>query len=67
MRTPKRFRPLGRIDLLFGAVLSRFYSISARPPAAGSLTFAELRMLRGLDRLGSTTLTGLAAHLGVAC
>ncbi len=59
-------KPLARIDLLFGAVLSKFYSISARAPTAGRLTFAELRVLRVLDWIGPSTLTGLASHLGIA-
>lgn len=55
-----------RIDLLFHSVLARFFTIPARQPATGPVTFAQMRVLWIVDFKGSTDLGGLARGLGVS-
>lgn len=55
-----------RIDLLFHSVLARFFTIPARQPATGPVTFAQMRVLWIVDFKGTTDLGGLARTLGVS-
>ncbi|MBI3097007.1 MAG: MarR family transcriptional regulator [Planctomycetes bacterium] len=55
-----------RIDLLFKSVLTRFFSIPARQPSSGAVTFAQMRVLWILDSRGPEALSVLARRLGVS-
>jgi hypothetical protein len=48
------------LDLLFHSVLSRFFTIRARQPAAGGVTLAQMRVLWTLEREGSAALGQVA-------
>ena len=54
------------LDLLFHSVLSRFFTIRAKQPAAGSVTLAQMRVLWTLEREGSTALGQVARMLCVS-
>lgn len=54
-----------RIDLLLHQFFSGFFSIPARQPASGIITFAQMRVLWTLDRSGSATPGQIADRLGV--
>ena len=53
------------LDLLFHAVLARFYTIRARQPAARGVTLAQMRVLWTLEREGSAQLGEVARMLCV--
>lgn len=53
------------LDLLFHSVLSRFFTIRAKQPAAGSVTLAQMRVLWTLERRGGTALGEVARMLCV--
>lgn len=60
-------KPLAQdLDLLFHSVLSRFFTIRARQPAAGSVTMAQMRVLWTLEREGSAALGEVARMLCVS-
>jgi DNA-binding MarR family transcriptional regulator len=54
------------LDLLFHSVLSRFFTIRARQPAAGGVTLAQMRVLWTLEREGSAALGQVARMLCVS-
>jgi DNA-binding MarR family transcriptional regulator len=54
------------IDLLFRTMQAQFFSIPARQPAWGPVTFAQMRVLWVLERKGAITLGELARTLGVS-
>jgi DNA-binding MarR family transcriptional regulator len=54
------------LDLLFHSVLSRFYTIRAKQPAAGGVTLAQMRVLWTLEREGSALLGEIARMLCVS-
>jgi DNA-binding MarR family transcriptional regulator len=54
------------LDLLFHSVLSRFFTIRARQPAAGGVTLAQMRVLWTLEREGSAGLGQVARMLCVS-
>jgi len=55
-----------RLDLLLHRFLARFFSIPARQPASGLLTFAQMRVLWTLDGNGSSATPGeVARRLGI--
>jgi DNA-binding MarR family transcriptional regulator len=55
-----------RLDLLLHRFLASFWSISARQPASGLLTFAQMRVLWTLDNNGRFATPGeVARHLGI--
>jgi DNA-binding MarR family transcriptional regulator len=54
------------LDLLFHSVLSRFFTIRARQPAAGGVTLAQMRVLWTLEREGSAILRQVARMLCVS-
>ncbi|HEV3027786.1 MAG TPA: MarR family transcriptional regulator [Planctomycetota bacterium] len=55
-----------RLDLLLHRFLSSFFSIPARQPASGLLTFAQMRVLWTLDHNGRFATPGeIARSLGV--
>lgn len=54
------------LDLLFHSVLSRFFTIRARQPAAGGVTLAQMRVLWTLEREGSAVLGQVARMLCVS-
>ena len=54
------------LDLLFHSVLSRFFTIRARQPAAGAVTLAQMRVLWTLEREGSAVLGQVARMLCVS-
>ncbi len=54
------------IDMLFQSVLARFFSIPARKPASGAVTFAQMRVLWILEMRGSATLGEVARLLGIS-
>jgi DNA-binding MarR family transcriptional regulator len=59
-------KPLAQdLDLLFHSVLSRFFTIRAKQPAAGSVTLAQMRVLWTLEREGSARLGEVARMLCV--
>lgn len=64
--TPPGMREIERIDLLFHSVLSRFFTIPARQPALGNVTFAQMRVLWILDYKKTSALNELARVLGVS-
>lgn len=53
------------LDLLFHSVLSRFFTIRAKQPAAGSVTLAQMRVLWTLERRGGAALGEVARMLCV--
>lgn len=57
---------VGKIDLLFQSVLARFFSIPARQPASGNVTFAQMRILWMLEMKGTLTQGDVARWLGVS-
>lgn len=59
-------RDAQRIDLLFHAMLARFFTIPARAPASGPITFAQMRILWTLDWKGGMSLGTLARTVGVS-
>lgn len=59
-------RDAQRIDVLFQSMLARFFSIPARAPASGPVTFAQMRVLWTLEMKGEISLCGLARFLGVS-
>ncbi len=59
-------RSAEEIDLLFRTMLARFFSIPARQPAYGPVTFAQMRILWILEMRGSMTLGKMAEALGVS-
>ncbi len=55
-----------RLDLLLHRFLSGFFSIPARQPATGPITFAQMRVLWTLDSNGATATPGhVARQLGI--
>jgi DNA-binding MarR family transcriptional regulator len=55
-----------RLDLLLHRFLSGFFSIPARQPATGPITFAQMRVLWTLDNNGATATPGhIARRLGI--
>jgi DNA-binding MarR family transcriptional regulator len=54
------------LDLLFHSVLSRFFTIRARQPAARGVTLAQMRVLWTLEREGSAVLGQVARMLCVS-
>jgi DNA-binding MarR family transcriptional regulator len=54
------------LDLLFHSVLSRFFTIRARQPAARGVTLAQMRVLWTLERERSAALKELARMLCVS-
>lgn len=54
------------LDLLFHSVLSRFFTIRARQPAARGVTLAQMRVLWTLEREGSAPLGQVARMLCVS-
>jgi DNA-binding MarR family transcriptional regulator len=55
-----------RLDLLLHRFLTGFFSIPARQPASGLLTFAQMRVLWTLDSNGSFATPGeIARRLGI--
>lgn len=54
------------LDLLFHSILSRFYTIRAKQPAAGGVTLAQMRVLWTLEREGSAALGEIARMLCVS-
>jgi DNA-binding MarR family transcriptional regulator len=54
------------IDLLFRTMMARFFSIPARHPASGPVTFAQMRVLWILEMRGAVTLGTMAEALGVS-
>ena len=54
------------LDLLFHSVLSRFYTIRAKQPAARGVTLAQMRVLWTLEREGSAQLGEIARMLCVS-
>ena len=54
------------LDLLFHSVLSRFFTIRAKQPAAGGVTLAQMRVLWTLEREGSAVLGQVARMLCVS-
>jgi DNA-binding MarR family transcriptional regulator len=55
-----------RLDLLLHRFLSGFFSIPARQPATGPITFAQMRVLWTLDNNGATATPGhIARQLGI--
>ena len=56
-----------RLDLLLHRFLAGFFSIPARQPASGPLTFAQMRVLWTLDGNGHTATPGqIARSLGIS-
>ncbi|MBV8880312.1 MAG: MarR family transcriptional regulator [Planctomycetaceae bacterium] len=56
-----------RLDLLLHRFLSGFFSIPARQPASGVLTFGQMRVLWTLDSNGASATPGeIARRLGIA-
>lgn len=56
-----------RLDLLLHRFLTGFFSIPARQPASGLLTFAQMRVLWTLDSNGTHATPGeIARRLGVS-
>jgi len=55
-----------QLDQLFHSVLSRFYTIRAKQPAAGGVTLAQMRVLWTLEREGSALLGEVARMLCVS-
>jgi len=55
-----------RIDRLFRSVLGRFFSIPARQPASGGVTFAQMRVLWVLEQRGPSCPADVARILGVS-
>lgn len=62
----ERTRTAGDLDGLFRTLLGRFFSIPARHPATGPVTFAQMRVLWTLEREGSQTLGAMARALGLS-
>jgi len=55
-----------RLDLLLHRFLAGFFSIPARQPATGPITFAQMRVLWTLDNHGATATPGeIARDLGI--
>lgn len=54
------------IDLLFQSVLARFFSIPARRPASGAVTFAQMRVLWVIEMEGASPQGDVARRLGVS-
>jgi DNA-binding MarR family transcriptional regulator len=59
-------RRVEEIDLLFRTMQARFFSIPARQPAWGPVTFAQMRVLWVLEMKGHLTLGELARTIGVS-
>src|SRR5882672_1901124 len=56
-----------RLDLLLHRFLSGFFSIPARQPASGAMTFAQMRVLWTLDGHGKSATPGeIARRLGIS-
>lgn len=66
IRQPKHPGGAERIDLLFHSVLTRLFSIPARQPASGNVTFAQMRVLWVLETTDARTLGEVAARLGIS-
>jgi DNA-binding MarR family transcriptional regulator len=55
-----------QIDVLFHSVLARFFTIPARQPVSGAVTFAQMRVLWLLEFHKSAAAGVLARGLGVS-
>lgn len=55
-----------RIDVLFNQVLARFFTIPARRPVSGNVTFAQMRILWILELKGASSLSLVARTAGVS-
>jgi DNA-binding MarR family transcriptional regulator len=55
-----------RIDVLFNQVLARFFTIPARRPVSGNVTFAQMRILWILELQGACPLSRVAQTAGIS-
>lgn len=55
-----------QLDVLFQSLLGRFFSIPARQPSVGTVTFAQMRVLWMLDFHGPGGLSALSRRLGIS-
>jgi len=56
---------VAELDLLFQSVIARFFTIRARQPAHGAVTFAQMRVLWTLEQQGKAFLGEAARRLGI--
>lgn len=56
-----------KVDVLLHSFFTRFFSIPARQPATGNITFSQMRVLWILERRKSATPSDLASEIQVSC